>query len=196
MANIDDFKASLIGGGARANQFRVTITAPTGISTGLEPRTTSFLVRAATLPGQTLSSIEVPFRGRKIYIAGDREFADEWTTTVMNDTDFMVRTAIERWMNGINDLADGTGKTSPSDYQTDLMVEQLDRDNKVLKHYIFRYAWPTSVTDIDLTSDQADAIEEFDITWRYQYFEASKVSSAVRPIISAGLGTADINDVQ
>ena len=188
MANIDDFKASLRGGGARANQFRVTITAPTGIFTGLEIRTTSFLVRAATLPGQTLSSIEVPFRGRKIYIAGDREFADEWTTTVMNDTDFMVRTAIERWMNGINDLADGTGKTSPSDYQTDLMVEQLDRDNKVLKHYIFRYAWPTSVTDIDLTSDQADAIEEFDITWRYQYFEASKVSSAVRPIISTGLG--------
>jgi len=194
MANIDDFKASLRGGGARANQFRVTITAPTGIFTGLEIRTTSFLVRAATLPGQTLSSIEVPFRGRKIYIAGDREFADEWTTTVMNDTDFMVRTAIERWMNGINDLADGTGKTSPSDYQTDLMVEQLDRDNKVLKHYIFRYAWPTSVTAIDLTSDQADAIEEFDISWRYQYFEASKVSSAVRPIISTGLGAPEIAD--
>ena len=187
MANIDDFKASLRGGGARANQFRVTITAPTGIFTGLEIRTTSFLVRAATLPGQTLSSIEVPFRGRKIYIAGDREFADEWTTTVMNDTDFMVRTAIERWMNGINDLADGTGKTSPSDYQTDLMVEQLDRDNKVLKHYIFRYAWPTSVTAIDLTSDQADAIEEFDITWRYQYFSASGVIDA---------GTAAIAGVQ
>jgi hypothetical protein len=195
MANIDDFKASLRGGGARANQFRVTITAPTGISTGLEPRTTSFLVRAASLPGQTLSPIEVPFRGRKIYIAGDREFADEWTTTVMNDTDFMVRTAIERWMNGINDLADGTGKTSPSDYQTDLMVEQLDRDNKVLKHYIFRYAWPTSVTAIDLTSDQADAIEEFDISWRYQYFEASKVSSAVRPIISTGLGASVTTEV-
>ena len=182
MANIDDFKASLIGGGARANQFRVTITAPTGIFTGLEIRRTTFLVRAASLPGQTLSPIEVPFRGRKIYIAGDREFADEWTTTVMNDTDFMVRTGIENWMNGINDLADGTGKTSPSDYQTDLTVEQLDRDNKVLKQYIFRYAWPTSVTAIDLTSDQADAIEEFDITWRYQYFEASGVIS--------GAGTA------
>ena len=195
MANIDDFKASLRGGGARANQFRVTITDPMEIFTGLDIRRTTFLVRAASLPGQTLSPIEVPFRGRKIYIAGDREFADEWTTTVMNDTDFMVRTAIERWMNGINDLADGTGKTSPSDYQTDLMVEQLDRDNKVLKHYIFRYAWPTSVTAIDLTSDQADAIEEFDISWRYQYFEASKVSSAVRPIISTGLGASVTTEV-
>jgi hypothetical protein len=191
MANIDDFKASLRGGGARANQFRVTITAPTGIFTGLDPRTTSFLVRAASLPGQTLSPIEVPFRGRKIYIAGDREFADEWTTTVMNDTDFMVRTAIERWMNGINDLADGTGKNSPGDYQTDLMVEQLDRDNKVLKRYIFRYAWPTSVTAIDLTSDQADAIEEFDITWRYHYFEASSVQSGVRPRTGLLPGTLD-----
>ena len=187
MSNIDDFKASLIGGGARANQFRVTITAPTGITTGLDPRTTSFLVRAASLPGQTLSPIEVPFRGRKIYIAGDREFADEWTTTVMNDTDFMVRTAIERWMNGINDLADGTGVVDPAAYQSDLMVEQLDRDDKILKYYIFRNSWPTSLAAIDLTSDAADAIEEFEITWRYQHFEASGVSVG---------GTAAIGGVQ
>tara|TARA_Y100000310_G_C20325859_1_gene642962 strand:- start:139 stop:702 length:564 start_codon:yes stop_codon:yes gene_type:complete len=177
MANIDDFKANLIGGGARANQFRVTITSPTGIFTGLEAhlRRTSFLVRAANLPGQTLTPIEVPFRGRKIYIAGDREFADEWTTTVMNDTDFMVRTGIEKWMNGINDLADGTGVVDPADYQSDLQVEQLDRDDKVLKYYIFRNSWPTSLAAIDLTSDAADAIEEFEITWRYQHFEASGV---------------------
>ena len=193
MANIDDFKASLIGGGARANQFRVTITAPTGISTGLEAhlRRTSFLVRAANLPGQTLTPIEVPFRGRKIYIAGDREFADEWTTTVMNDTDFMVRTGIENWMNGINDLADGTGVVDPAAYQSDLMVEQLDRDDKVLKHYIFRNSWPTSLGTIDSTSDQADAIEEFDITWRYHYFEASSVQSGVRPRTGLLPGTLD-----
>ena len=176
MANIDDFKASLRGGGARANQFRVTITDPMEIFTGLDIRRTTFLVRAASLPGQTLSPIEIPFRGRKIYIAGDREFADEWTTTVMNDTDFMVRTGIENWMNGINDLADGTGVVDPAAYQSDLMVEQLDRDDKVLKHYIFRNSWPTSLAAIDLTSDAADAIEEFEITWRYQHFEASGVS--------------------
>ena len=108
--------------------------------------------------------------------AGDRTFDDTWTTTFLNDTDFMVRTAIELWMNGINDLADGTGTSTLADYQTDLQVEQLDRDDTILKTYIFRSAWPTTVAQIDLTSDQADAIEEFEVTWRYQHFEASGVN--------------------
>ena len=123
-----------------------------------------------------MTPIEIPFRGRKIYIAGDREFGDVWTTTFMNDTDFMIRNAMERWSNGINDLADNTGVIAPADYQSDLTVEQLDRDDTVLKSYIFRSAWPTSVAAIDLTSDAADAIEEFEVTWRYQHFEASGVN--------------------
>jgi hypothetical protein len=176
MANIDDFKANLIGGGARANQFRVTITPPPGIAIGLDVRRASFLIRASSLPAQTLAEISIPFRGRNIYIAGDREFADTWTTTFMNDTDFMIRNAMERWSNGINDLADNTGVISPADYQSDLTVEQLDRDDTILKSYIFRSAWPTSVATIELTSDAAADIETFEVTWRYQHFEASGVN--------------------
>ena len=176
MAAIDDFKANLLGGGARANQFRVTITPPAGIAIGLDVRRASFLVRASNLPAQTLGEIVVPFRGRQIYIAGDRTFDETWSTTFLNDTDFMVRNAMELWMNGINDLADGTGTSTLADYQTDLQVEQLDRDDTILKTYIFRSAWPTTVAQIDLTSDQADAIEEFEVTWRYQHFEASGVN--------------------
>ena len=176
MALIDDFKANLIGGGARANQFRVTITPPSGIAIGLDVRSASFLVRASNLPAQTLAEIAIPFRGRQIYIAGDREFADPWSVTFLNDTDFMIRNAMERWSNGINDLADGTGVIAPSDYQTDLLVEQLDRDDTVLKQYIFRNAWPITVAQIDLTSDAATAIEEFEVSWRYQHFEASAVN--------------------
>ena len=176
MANIDDFKANLIGGGARANQFRVTVTPPPGIAIGLDVRRTSFLCRGAGLPAQTLTPIAVPFRGRNIYISGDRDFPDEWTTTFMNDTDFMIRNAMERWMNGINDLADNTGVIAPADYQSDLTVEQLDRDDTVLKTYVFRSAWPTGVTGIDLTSEAAADVETFDVTWRYQHFEASAVN--------------------
>ena len=176
MANIDDFKANLIGGGARANQYRVTITPPTGIATGLDVRRTSFLVTASSLPAQTLADIAIPFRGRSIYIAGDRTFDDPWTTTFMNDTDFMIRNAMERWSNGINDLAAGTGVIAPADYQTDLFVDHLDRDDTILKSYIFRNSWPTTIAAIDLTSDAADAIEEFEVTWRYQHFEASGVN--------------------
>ena len=176
MAAIDDFKANLIGGGARANQYRVTITPPVGIAIGLDVRRASFLVTASNLPGMTIGEIAIPFRGRSIYIAGDRTFDEGWTTTFMNDTDFMIRNAMERWSNGINDLAAGTGVIAPADYQTDLFVDHLDRDDTVLKSYIFRSAWPTGLSSIELTNEAADAIETFEVTWRYQHFEASGVN--------------------
>ena len=176
MAAIDDFKANLIGGGARANQYRVTVTPPPGIAIGLDVRRTSFLVTASNLPAQTLAEIAIPFRGRSIYIAGDRSFEETWTTTFINDTDFMIRNAMERWSNGINDLAAVTGVISPADYQTDLIVEHLDRDDTILKSYIFRSAWPTTISAIELTNEAADAMETFELTWRYQHFEASGVN--------------------
>jgi len=175
MANIDDFKANLIGGGARANQFRVTISPPPGIAIGLDVRRTSFLVKSSSLPALTLTEIAIPFRGRNIYIAGDRTAPETWSTTFLNDTDFMIRNAMERWSNGINDLADNTGIVDPASYQTDLTVEQLDRDDVILKSYIFRSAWPTTVGSIALSYDTTDAIEEFEVTWRYQHFEASNI---------------------
>ncbi len=176
MGNIDDFKANLIGGGARANQYRVTIVPPPGIATGIDIRRTSFLATATNLPASTLGEIAIPFRGRNIYISGDRPAPDTWTVTFYNDTDFMIRNAMELWHNGINDFANNTGLVSPSDYQSDLTVEQLDRDDTVLKSYIFRNAYPLTVGQIDLTNAEATEIETFEVTWRYQHFEPSGVS--------------------
>ena len=176
MGNIDDFKANLIGGGARANQFRVTLTPPSGIAIGLDVRRTSFLVTAAQMPASALTEIAVPFRGRNIYITGDRPAPETWSVTVYNDTDFMIRNAMELWQNGINSYVDNTGVISPSDYQTDLTVEQLDRDDTVLKSYIFRNAFPLNISAIDLSSAEVTEIETFDIEWRYQHFEPSGVS--------------------
>ena len=176
MANIDDFKANLIGGGARANQFRVTITPPPGIAIGLDVRRASFLVTASNLPASNLGEIAVPFRGRNIYVAGDRPAPDTWTTTFYNDTDFMIRNAMERWHNGINDFANNTGVVNSADFQTDLFVEQLDRDETILKTYIFRSAFPLTIAAIELSTAEATEIETFEVTWRYQHYEPSAVS--------------------
>ena len=175
MAAIDDFKANLIGGGARANQFRVPITPPPGIAIGLDVRRASFLVTASNLPQSQLGEIAVPFRGRNIYVTGDRPAPEPWTVTFFNDTDFMIRNAMERWHNGINNFADNTGVTNAADYQTDLFVEQLDRDDTILKTYIFRSAFPVSVGQIDLTNEETTTIETFEVQWRYQHFEPSSV---------------------
>ena len=175
MATIDEFKANLIGGGARANQFRVTFNTPGAIATGLDVRKASFLIKAAALPGQTIGEIAIPFRGRNLYIAGDREL-ETWETTVINDTDFNVRNAMERWLNAINDTATNTGLSNVADYTADLTVEQLDRDDTVLKSYILRNCMPQGTGAIELSYETTNAIEEFTVTWRYSHFEASGVN--------------------
>jgi len=169
MASIDDFKAMIAGGGARANQYRAILTTPNTIFTGLDSARTSFLVKATSLPGQTITEIPVNFRGRQLFLAGDRTF-ETWTTTIINDTDFMVRNAMERWMNGINDLDENTGLNDVSDYVAQMTIQQLDRDDQVLKQYILRNCWPTVVAPIELSYDTVSEVETFDVTWRYTHF--------------------------
>lgn len=166
---IDDFKAKLKGGGARANLFRVTCNFPSFVQGDVE--LASFMCKGASLPPSTVAAVAVPFRGRQLQIAGDRTF-EPITLTFFNDTDFSIRNAFERWMNGINGHTTNTGVLSPSDYQADMIIEQLDRQENVLKTYTIRGAFPTSVAAIELSNDTNDAIEEFTVELQVQYWES------------------------
>ena len=172
MANINDFKAKLAGGGARANQFKVTMPFPGYAQVGGEIEELAFLCRATSLPGMQVPSFGVPFRGRTIKIAGDRTFED-WNITVYNDTNFKLRNAFERWSNGINNATDGEGLTNPADYQVDAFVDQLDRNGATIKSYTLRGVFPTEIAAIELDYGTNDAIEEFGVTFAYQYFESN-----------------------
>jgi len=170
---VDDFKAKLRGGGARPNLFKVTVNYPA--IAGGDAELTSFMCEAAQLPGSSIGTIPIPFRGRQLKMAGDRTFTD-WTVTIINDTDFAVRNAMERWMNGINAHSANTGLTSPITYETDLFVEQLDREGTSIKKYNFRGAFPTDLSPIDLSYGDADTIERFQVTFAFQYFESDTTS--------------------
>ena len=149
MANINDFKAKLAGGGARANQFKVTMPFPGYAQVGGEIEDLAFLCTTAQIPAMNVGLVNVPFRGRQIKIAGDRTFAD-WSITVLNDTNFKLRNAFERWQNGINNMTDNEGLSNPVDYQVDAFLDQLDRNGNTLKSYTLRGAFPTEVAAIDL----------------------------------------------
>ena len=170
MANINDFKSRLRGGGARANQFKVTLPFPGYAAVGGETSDLAFLCKASALPGQSIPSIAIPFRGRELKIAGDRAFED-WTITVINDTDFKLYRAFERWMNGINNMTDNEGIANPADYQVDGFIDHLDRNGSTLKSYTYRGLFPTALGNIDLNYATNDAIEEFSVTFNFQYFE-------------------------
>lgn len=170
---VDDFKAKLTGGGARPNLFRATINYP-GYANG-DVELTSFLCEAATLPGSTMGTIVVPFRGRQLKLAGDRTF-ESWSVTVINDTNMSIRNSMERWMNGMNAHSANTGLTNPIDYEADLIVEQLDKDETILKTYNIRGAFPTNVSQIDLNYGSNDEIERFTVEFNYQYWESGTTS--------------------
>ena len=185
---LSQFKSKLIGGGTRPNLFEVSIpTFPSAISEAWSAGDDSengifkFLCKATALPASNLGSIEIPFRGRILKVAGDRTF-DDWTVTIINDEDFKLRTAFERWSNVMSRLDDATGVTNPTSYMTDGYVQQLGRgsqvgaasndggESSVLRSYKFFDVFPITVGEIALSYDTTDALEEFDVTFRYQYF--------------------------
>ena len=177
LRTISDFKSKLTGGGARANLFEVVLTFPDAAAPDQVVLDKSrFLVKGANMPASNVNPIEVPFRGRVLKIAGDRTF-DSWTVTVINDTDFAIRSAFEKWMNVINRVSDNTGLTNPADYQADAYVYQLDRDGSALRSYRFYDVFPTQVGPIDLSYD-SQGLEEFTVELQVLWWEAIKGTSA------------------
>jgi hypothetical protein len=170
---IDDLKSKLTGGGVRANLFRATINFPA--YAGGNSETTSFMCKAAQLPSSVIAQIDIPFRGRQLKIAGDRTF-ENWSVTIINESTFAVRNSFETWMNGINEHKAGTGLLNPTDYQADLIIEQLGRSEEVLKTITIRGAFPVNVSGIDLSYDTTDAIEEYTVEFAYQYWESNTTS--------------------
>ena len=177
---ISNFKAALIGGGARSNLFEVELTTlPAGI--GWDADSFRYMCKAATLPASNIANIDVPFRGRTFKIAGDRTI-DPWTVTIINDEGFKLRNAFEEWTDLIAKLDNNLGATDPSAYMVNAKVYQLGRGsspssksntgtaNAVLKEYEFIDIFPTTVAAIDLSYDSTDTIEEFTVDFQVQSY--------------------------
>tara|TARA_B100001057_G_C22419611_1_gene783009 strand:- start:32 stop:688 length:657 start_codon:yes stop_codon:yes gene_type:complete len=190
--NLQAFKRTLSGGGARPNIFEVSIPSfPANVQTQVKWTESNlnddlrFLCKAAQLPASTIAEIPVPFRGRILKVAGDRTF-EPWTITIINDENFKLRSAFEGWMNQMNDVSHATGLTDPFAYTTNAYVSQLGRGatkestsqpinggnkdsvQQVLRSYRFQGIFPTEVSAIDLSYDSTDTIEEFTVTFQVQ----------------------------
>lgn len=177
LRKITDFKSKLSGGGARSNLFEVVLSfpdiAPADVTVLDKSR---FLVKSAALPGSSITPLDVAFRGRTLKVAGDRTF-ESWTVTIINDTDFSIRSAFENWMNKINRLSDNTGVTNPALYHADAFVYQLDRDGSTLRAYHFYDIFPTNISAIQLAYE-TDAIQEFTVEMQILWWEAVKGNSS------------------
>lgn len=174
--NVAEFRANMVGDGARPNLFSVSLTFPNIVDGAVVAgQKTTFMAKAAQLPGSTIGSVTVPYFGRELKFAGNRTFAD-WSLTIINDEDFLIRNAIEGWMNAINSHAGNVRNANASNlagYSVDAEVVQYGKSGNELKRYKFVGLWPQDVAPIDLAWDSNDSIEEFAVTFGYQYWETS-----------------------
>lgn len=168
--SINDIKSQFQFGGARQNQFQVQITNKGNSVADIK---TPFLVSAASLPGLQLGTIQVPYFGRFMKLAGDRVYP-EWVVTVMNDEDFLIRNAMEEWSNKINSFT-GNIRTL-KDYKSRAQVTQLDKSGKNIRTYQFEGLWPSQITPIDLDWGANDQFESFQVVFEYDEWTVSGIT--------------------
>lgn len=183
--NIDNFKNALSKGGVRGNLFRVQ----GNIGNVSLPTKVGYLCKSASLPTSTLAATEVPYRGRKIKIPGDRSFA-EWTLTFLSDGDFELRNAFEKWMDELNQTVANKATVDlnlSGSLFPDWSIDQLDRTGKSIKSYKFFHCWPSEIGNMDVSSD-ATELSEFAVTLQYTYFLTQDTDEKVDTSLAAAPG--------
>ena len=182
MPKISDF-ISRIGEGVKPNMFMVEIPFP---GSGNDDPDVNLLCKSTALPASNLGVIEVPFRGRTVKIAGDRTF-DTWSATFFNDKSMKIRGKFEQWLESMNTHEQNNAplfKPSENDgYMKKMKVHQMRKDDKtpsvdgsnttILRTYTLNFAFPTSISQIDLAYDSNDQIEEFTVEFQYSYWTAT-----------------------
>jgi hypothetical protein len=172
--NILDIKAGLQYGGARPTLFKVNIFNPMVPAADLK---VPLMVRATTIPASDLGTIQIPYFGRKIKVAGDRTFAP-WSVTVMNDEDFIIRNAMEQWSHAINThisnrniVSGGVARSGgPENYKSDATITQYSKTGQIVRSYQFIGLYPETISTIDMDWNATDQIEEFQVTFQYDSF--------------------------
>jgi hypothetical protein len=172
--SVNEFRSQMTGDGARPNLFEVSMPFPSFASPANAQTKLTFMCKTAQLPGSTIGVVPVNYFGRELKFVGNRTFAD-WTISVINDEDFVVRNAFERWMNGINSHNFNVRNPlalAPLGYSVDSEVTQFGKQGNTLKKYRFVGVFPTDITPIDVDWGSNDTIEEFSVTLTYQWWDA------------------------
>jgi hypothetical protein len=177
--NVAEFRANMIGDGARPNLFSVSLIFPTIVAnaTGAGQKIT-FMAKTAQLPGSTIGTVPVYYFGREMKFPGNRSFAD-WTLTIINDEDFAIRNSLESWMNALNSHTTNVrsgAAISSTGYSVDASVTQYGKNGNELKKYNFVGMFPLDLAPIDLDWSSNDTIEEYAVTFAYQWWEANTTS--------------------
>jgi len=176
--NVQEFRSQMSRDGARPNLFNCELPF-LGNLLGTASVKYNFMCRAAQLPGSTVNQVPVNYFGRELKFAGNRTFT-EWTVTIINDEDFVIRNAFELWMSRLNSHVSNVRSEnylSPAQYQQDGLVTQYGKDDSIIKLYKFIGMFPIDISPIELDWGANDTIEEYAVTFAYQWWESDTTDS-------------------
>ena len=176
--NVQEFREQMTMDGARPNLFNCELPF-LGNLLGTAAVKYNFMCRTAQLPGSTVNQVPVNYFGRELKFAGNRTFT-EWTVTIINDEDFVVRNAFELWMSRLNSHVSNlraANSLSPAQYQQDGFVTQFGKTGDIIKAYKFVGMFPIDITPIELDWGANDTIEEYAVTFAYQWWESDTTDS-------------------
>ena len=169
---LSSFKGALAHGGARPSLFDITISAPsTDVSGSLTNMATHCNVSA--IPALTVTPIERQYFGRTVKIPGDMVFGD-LSTTIINSQDYSLRKVLEKWMDTMNSTGGNLGYSDSTSGFGTVTLTQYAKAGKSLLTWTFVDAWPQTISEIALSYDTASDIEQFDVTWAYNYYTQTK----------------------
>jgi hypothetical protein len=198
--NIERFKSEGLNlGGARPSLFEIEMSTFPGSNGTTSPERIRFLAKASSIPPSVVESIDIPYFGRKVKIIGDRVFPN-WSITVMNDEDFLVRNSFMNWheqLNGkITNIMSGQVGPSPLTYKANIVVKQyskggfeygIQEEPGVIFKCTLVGAFPVTVDAIQLDWDAINQVEQFDVEFAYDYWISGELTA------ERGNDTADIS---
>ena len=179
--DVEQFRSRMVYDGARPNLFEVQLRFPQFITSLLPEASIAtdqirFMANASQLPPSSLGVARQSYFGREVKFPGDRVFPD-WSINVVNDESFAIRDAFEAWSDAINSHSSiyrNPNAINSGGYAVDARIHQFGKGDPSIpiKTYYFVGLFPVQVDPITVAWNANDQIEEFGVTFSYQYWEA------------------------
>lgn len=164
---IDQFKSLLSrrGGLSMANRFDAIFTLPPGVTTPDRGRDLTLLCESASLPGRQITTMEWAAYGHHSKIPTGF-ILDDVTLTFNVTNDYYVKKLFDEWQ----ELVIGQKSYNlayDSEFKTDMIIRQLDSQNKPVFTAKLAQAYPITVNSISLDQNSENTIQKLVVTVSY-----------------------------
>jgi len=167
MALVNEYIAKLKST-VNPNRFRAKINFPSFLESNDASDLSEFMIQSTSVPSVDIGVIEIPIHGgEKLKVAGDKTYAD-WTATLICDVDFVLYKNFMKWSEYLKSTIAGT-KAADFTYKVAIELTQLDGANQPIQTWSLIGAFPISIGELTMSTEDTDSYSTFDVTLSYDF---------------------------